>query len=233
MKTSCVAAVAAALWLPGVPAAAAKPADIAITPASQRAALILKTNPLPVAPGMRTAYRLTLQTYDPADGKLLGAPFGGLAVFAARPKEFVDGYLVVDVKPGTYVFKEFSEQDRWTLCFNGASRSFTVKPGEILYLGEFDAATHEVELQGRTVMSGQTVIRGHGFVSFFDTVAPPRVTPPDEAGLAAAVALVKARLPKSTSAPQAPLYRDARFGTGNDMFGLQRVCGGYYAKKAK
>lgn len=216
-----------------VPAAAAKPQSIAVTPTSPKAALILKADALPVAPTMRTAYRLSLQTYDPAVQQLRGGPFGGLGVFAARPKEFVDGYLVIDVKPGTYVFKDFSMQDRWSLCFNGGSRSFTVKPGEILYLGALDATAHAAELAQKTVMSGQTMIRGQGFVSFFDTTTPPRVVAPDEAGLAAAAAFTKARMPKSTVAPTAAVYGDARFGTGNDLFGSNRLCGGYYAKKAK
>lgn len=236
MKTMHALGPAACLLLTGLaaaPAAAADPKAVAITPTSQRAALILKADPLPVAPGMRTAYRFTLQTFDPAGQKLRGGPFAGLAVFAARPKEFVDGYLVLDVAPGTYVFKDFSQQDRWSLCFNGGSRSFDVKPGEILYLGALDADAHATELAQRTVMSGQTTIRGQGFVSFFDTVTPPRITPPDDAGLAAAAAFVKARSPKSTVTPRAPVYRDARFGTGNDMFGTNRLCGGYYAKKAK
>jgi hypothetical protein len=229
-------AAAACLAFSGLavtPAVAADPAKLAITQQSERAALILKTDLLPVAPGMRTSYRMTLQSYDPAAEKLRGAPYGGLAVFAARPKEFVDGHLILDVKPGTYVFKDFSIQDRWSLCFNGGSRMVTVKPGEILYLGALDARSHMAELQQKTVMSGQTVIRGHGFVSFFDSVTPPLVTPPDEASLAAAAAFAKAHMPKSSAPVKAANYRDARFGTGNDIFGTQRICGGYYSKSAK
>ena len=172
-----IIALAVALTAAGT-ASANNPAKVAIMPGSDRAALILKTDLLPIAPGMRTSYRMTLQSYDPAGERLRGAPYGGLAVFAARPKEFVDGHLVLDVKPGTYVFKDFSMQDRWSLCFNGGTRSFTVKPGEILYLGALDARGHMAELQTKTAMSGQTVIRGHGFVSFFDGVTPPLVTPP-------------------------------------------------------
>lgn len=225
--------VATAASLAAAPALADKPQSVAVTPGSPRAALILKADALPVAPTMRTAYRLTLQTYDPAVQQLRGGPFGGYAVFAARPKEFVDGYLVVDVKPGTYVIKDFSMQDRWSLCFNGGSRSFTVKPGEILYLGALDAGAHAAELAQKTVMSGQTTIRGNGVVSFFDTTTPPRIAATDDPGLAAATAFAKARMPKSTVAPTAAAYDDARFGTGNDLFAINRLCGGYYAKKAK
>jgi hypothetical protein len=226
-----IIALAVALTAAGT-ASANNPAKVAIMPGSDRAALILKTDLLPIAPGMRTSYRMTLQSYDPAGERLRGAPYGGLAVFAARPKEFVDGHLVLNVKPGTYVFKDFSMQDRWSLCFNGGTRSFTVKPGEILYLGALDARGHMAELQTKTAMSGQTVIRGHGFVSFFDGVTP-LVTPPDQAELAAAAAWVATHMPKSKAPVTAPTYNEARFGTGNDLFGLQRICGGYHTKSPK
>ena len=45
--------------------------------------------------------------------------------------------------------------------------------------------------------------------------------------------MVKAGLPKSISAPKAAQSAPARFGTGNDLFGIQRICGGYYTKNAK
>lgn len=215
------------------PASAAKPAEIAITPSSPGAVLILKAPNLPQAPTFRTAYRLALHSYDPAEQKMVGGPFGGGALFQARPKDFVDGYLILEVKPGTYAFESFSQQDYWALCFNGGSYRFTVKPGEVLYLGEFDAAAHAVELQTLAVTSGRTSTRNSNPVHFFDTVTPPIFAPADEAAMSAVAAMVKARMPRTTVAPKAAALTPARFGTGKDLFGLQRICGGYYQGKAK
>jgi hypothetical protein len=222
-----------ALPLVAAPARAGKPAEIAITPASPGAVLILKAPNLPPPPTFRTAYRLSLQTYDPAGQKMVGGPFGGSALFQARPKDFVDGYLILEVKPGTYAFQSFSQQDYWALCFNGGSLQFTVRAGEVLYLGDFDAARHAMELQTLAVTTGRVSTRGSNAVHFFDTVTPPLFAPTDEAELARVAAMVKARMPKTNVAPKAAAFSPARFGTGRDLFGLQRICGGYYQGKAK
>lgn len=215
------------------PALARDPARIAITPASPGAAIIIKAQDVPIPPPYQTSYRLGLQTYDPVVQTMRGGPYSGSPVFAAKRKAFVDGYLILDVKPGTYAFRDFSRQDLWALCFNENSLQFTVKPGEILYLGELDAPGHVAELSRKAVMSGRTSTCGSAAVHFFDGVSAPAFAPVDEAGLAAAAAMVKARMPKSTVAPTAAKFTPARFGTGSDMFGLTRICGGYYQKRAK
>lgn len=105
----------------GAPAAAKDVAKFAITPASADALIIVKTADVPHPPGYKTAWRMGLQAYDPAGQKVQSGPFGGQEVLASRPKSFVDGYLVEVMKPGTYVFRDFSRQDWWSLCCNGAS----------------------------------------------------------------------------------------------------------------
>lgn len=220
------------LWLALAPARAQDAAKIAITPESPRAAIILKAADLPRAPTYRTSYRIHLQTYDPQVQTLRGGPFGGSITFAARPKAFVDGYLVVDVKPGTYAFRDFSRQDYWALCFNGGSRHFTVKPGELLYLGEMDVVRHAAELERTAMMTGQMSTSGK-LVHFFDNVTPPILSPVGDAELAAVAAMVRARMPRTSVAPKAAQFGEARFGTGSDLFGLDRVCGGYFSKRAK
>jgi hypothetical protein len=215
------------------PAAAKDVADFAITPGSADALIVFRAPDIPRPPGYKTSWRMGVQAYDPAEQKLSAGPFGGNETLAGRPKSFVDGYLVEMVKPGTYVFRDFSRQDFWSLCFNGNSLQFTIKPGEVLYLGEFDAARHVMELETLAVTTGRTTARNGQPVQFFDTVSPPAFAPVDEAGLAAAAAMVKARMPKTTVAPKAARFRPAKFGTGNDLFHIQRICGGYYAKRAK
>lgn len=224
---------AASLAAAAAPAAAKDVAGFAITRGSADALILFKAPDIPRPPGYKTSWRMGLQSYDPAEQKLQAGPFGGNETLAGRPKSFVDGYLVEVVKPGTYVFRDFSRQDLWSLCFNGGSLQFTIKPGEVLYLGEFDAAKHVEELQMLAVSSGRVTAKSGSPVGFFDTVSPPAFAPVDEAGLAAAAAMVRARMPKTTVAPKAARFTPARFGTGKDLFGLQRICGGYYAKKAK
>ncbi len=226
---------AAALFLASAaaPAAAKNVGDIAITPGSTDALIIFKANDVPVPPGYKTAWRMPIQSYDPAEEKMQSGPFGGIETLAGRPKSFVDGFLVERVKPGTYAFQSFSRQDFWALCFNGDSLHFTVKPGEVLYLGEFDALSHTLELERLAVTSGRTTSRNSNPIHFFDTVSPPAFAPVDEAGLASAAAMVQARMPKTSVAPTPARFSKARFGTGKDLFGTKRICGGYYQKKAK
>jgi hypothetical protein len=223
---------AVALAFAVAPAAAKDVAGVAITATSADALIIFKAPDIPRPPGYKTSWRMGVQAYDPAAQKLQAGPFGGNETLAGRPKSFVDGYLVEMVKPGTYVFRDFSRQDYWTLCFNGNSLQFTVRPGEVLYLGEFDAVKHVEELERLTVSTGQTSTQGQP-VQFFDTVSPPAFAPVDEAGLAAVAAMVRTRMPKTTVAPKPVRFKPARFGTGNDLFHISRICGGYYAKKAK
>ena len=227
--------LAAALSLAlAAPADAKDVADIAITPASTDALLVFKANPVPVPPGYKTAWRMPIQSYDPAEQKMQsGGPYGGTETLAGRPKSFVDGFLVERVKPGTYAFQSFSRQDLWALCFNGDSLQFTIKPGEVLYLGELDALSHVLELERLAVTSGRTTSRNSSPIHFFDTVSPPAFAPVDEAGLESAAAMVRARMPKTSVAPKAAQFSKARFGTGKDLFGTKRICGGYYQKKAK
>jgi hypothetical protein len=227
------AAALSAAMAGSAPAAAKDVASLAITPGSAEALLIVKAADVPRPPGYKTSWRMGVQSYDPAEQKLQGGPFGGGATIAGRPKSFVDGYLVETIKPGTYVFRDFSRQDYWSLCFNGGSLRFTVGPGEVLYLGEFDVVKHVVELERLAVTTGRVTARSGEPVQFFDTVTPPAFAPADEAGLAAVAAMVKARMPKTSVAPKAAQFAPARFGTGKDLFGISRICGGYYAKKAK
>src|SRR4051812_29173530 len=98
------------------PAVAKDARRIAITPDSPKAAIIIKAESLPVAPGYQTSYRIGLQSYDYEHQSLKGGPFTGSATFAAKPKSFVDGYLVLEVDPGTYAFRDLSMQDLWSLC---------------------------------------------------------------------------------------------------------------------
>ena len=108
-----------------------------------------------------------------------------------------------------------------------------MRPGEVVYLGEIDARSHVAELERLAVMTGRTSVRSGNVAHFFDGVSPPAFKPVDEAGLTAATAMVRARMPRTTVAPRAAEFAPARFGTGRDLFGTSRLCGGYYAGRAR
>ncbi len=213
-------------------AVAKGPADdiAALTP--DTALVIMKSETWQPAPSMKSAYRLTLSIYDPADEKLLGKPFGGSAEFAAQDKKFIDGYLVVRVKPGRWVFQSYSQQDKWALCFNAASSQFDVKPGQIVYLGEFDALRHRQQLTITAIRSGKSSISGYGFADFFDLAEGPAFKPIDQQQLDAVRAMLARTAPAVTAPVVAATYSPAKFGTGSTLF-AERRCGGYFMTGAK
>jgi hypothetical protein len=224
-------ALAGAQLTGGAPASAKDAAKIAISSTSKDALIIIKTPSLPPAPTFKTAYRLGLSVYDPQNEAMKGGPWGGKAVFQAQPKKFVDGYLMLTVKPGTWVFQDFSMQDLWALCFNGNSLQFDVAAGEVVYLGSFDATAHAKELMLIATMTGRTSTKT--FEHFFDTVAAPRIVPGTENEIADMRTLLAVHAPRTTAPVRGATFKPARFGTGSDLFGMSRVCGGYYTGKAK
>lgn len=214
-----------------VPASANYAAKIAVNSTSKDALIIIKTPSLPPAPTFKTAYRLGLSVYDPINQEIRGGPWGGKATFQAQPKKFVDGYLMLTVKPGIWVYKDFSQQDFWALCFQDSSLQFDVKAGEVVYLGAFDALAHARDLQITAIQTGRTSTKG--FEHFFDNIAAPRLAPISDDDLTNVRAVLAANAPKTTAPVRAAVYRPARFGTGSDLFGLSRICGGYHTGKAK
>jgi hypothetical protein len=228
-----LAAWSAALVTTSAANATQRADKIAITPGSPKGAIILKAPRLTPPPTFASAYKLSIMGYDPATGVMKGSWLGGALLLEAKPKLNYGGYLVADIDPGTYVIGDFSHQDWWALCFNGGSKAFTIRPGEVLYLGELDAEAELAELMELTLKSGRISVRQGNVVHFFDTVTPPRLAPIDDAQLQSVATEMKTILPKTTVAPKAAVLRDAKFGTGSDLFGLQRVCGGYYRKGVK
>ncbi|MBO9576427.1 MAG: hypothetical protein J7494_11860 [Sphingobium sp.] len=232
MRNTLVATMALpalASWL-AAPALGQNVSKIAITPQSQKAAIIIRSPVVQPPPLHKTSYRLIFRAYDPVAEQLKGGPFGGSEVIAPQPKHFVNGFLAINVEPGTYVVTGFNRQDYWSLCYYADSVQFTVKPGEVLYLGYFDARKALDELNMKVVTSGRMSTRG-GPVQFFDTVAAPPFLPINEQGLQGARAMAKAAMPRTTVEPKAATLTPARFGTGTSLVG-ERLCGGYFAEKA-
>jgi hypothetical protein len=216
----------------GLAQAESQAAKIAITATSPRGAIIIKSAELPSPPTYSTAYRLFVQRYDPAGQQVLsGGLLGGGAIIAARPKLFTDGFLVADLPPGTYVIHSFSRQDFWILCYQDSTLQFTIRAGEVLYLGEFAAALALVEVTRQAVTSHRTSTKGSP-VDFFDNVPAPFFDPGDDTALAAAATMAKRSMPGTNVVPTPVTFAPARFGTGSTLFGGRR-CGGYFQGKAK
>jgi hypothetical protein len=209
--------------------AQSKPAKIAITADSPDALLILKTEHVPIPYPYQSGFMFNINGYDVADQSL--APGG--TTFGSKEKNYFDGYLFRTIKPGTYVFKDFSRQDRWALCFNDNSFYFTVKAGQALYLGQLDSVSHVRDLETSAITSGRVTSRNSEAVHFFDNIAAPRISVINQDALSNLAKTMKALMPKTTVQPEAAIYQPARFGTGRDLFGLHKVCGGYYSGKAK
>jgi hypothetical protein len=213
--------------------ASAKPADrIILTPQSPGALIVLKTDWWQPAPSMMSAFKLIFSTYADGDEKLTSNMFSGNALVEAKQKNFVEGYLIAAIKPGRWVIQSYSQQDKWALCFNASSLQFAVRPGEVVYLGKFNALFHRRQLTIEAVKSGRTSLSGYGFADFFDLPNAPRFESIDEAQMTAVKAMLTHQAPGIT-APVTPVtFSPASFGTGSTLF-AERKCGGYFNSSAK
>lgn len=213
-------------------ASAKKPDKVELSAESPGAVVVIKTQWWKPAPSMQSAFKLTLSTYDPDEQKLLGKPFGGSTRIEAKRKNFVDDYLIVPIKPGRWVYQAYSQQDKWTLCFNAISRQFEVKPGEVVFLGEFDAGFHRDELTLKSTMSGQIFLSQYDFAAYFDLASGPKLGEIDALQLEAVRDMLRQNAPLVTAPVRAAEYSEAKFGTGSTLFG-DRQCGGYFTAGAK
>lgn len=208
------------------------PEQIILTPQSPAALIVLKTDWWQPAPSMLSAFKLVLSTYAEGDEKLTSNMFSGNALVEAKQKNFVEGYLIAAIKPGRWIIQSYSQQDKWALCFNGSSLQFEVKPGEVLYLGKFDALFHRRQLTIEAVESGRISISGYGFADFFDLPNGPRFESIDESEMTAVKAMLTHRAPGITAPVNSVTFSPASFGTGSTLF-AERKCGGYFNTSAK
>lgn len=96
-------------------ARATLPDNLALGPEARTALIVVKTTAWRPAPGMKSAFRLVLSSYDPVAQKIIGGPYSGSVLIEAREKKFAEGYLVASIKPGRYVVQSYSQQDLWAL----------------------------------------------------------------------------------------------------------------------
>lgn len=221
--------VLTALFLASPTSAATKPGKVAVTPASTDAAVMVE------APRLAAGYVLGISAFDPAENNLKTNSFSGGWVSlnvspAARNSASETAFVVQRVKPGTYVVRDVSQQGAWGVCFGEATVQFSVKPGELLFLGRLDAETPLKELQRNAMIKGHYSARNGTIYHYVEGITPPAFAATDPAALAAAEAFARANMPKTTVKPQPVIFTPARFGTGKSLFG-QDVCGGYFRNK--
>ena len=193
---------------------------------TDKAVILMKTRPSDVY-----AYSLALSLYDVANRKLTSNPLGSHATLDVLPRQASAAQVVT---PGTYVIQALSQQAYWSACYQDNSLRFDVKPGEIVYLGEFDPGPGLALSTKQAQERGQTTSSNSMSYYYFDNIPPPVLTiPQDREKMRASVEeFVRKEMPKVQGKVVFAEYEPAKFGTGNDAFGIQRVCGGYYLKSA-
>lgn len=189
-----------------------------------------------IVPRLSVRYMIGMSRYDPVNRQLGGGSYAGgpadTEIDRLRPGQTEWLINVRKLKPGTYVFRDVTQQRTWGICYHAASYQFRLEPGQVLFLGEFDGRREIAELQRRAVASGQTVSDGRLY-HYFDDVPPPPIDPGSERSLQQARDYVASALPQVTSPVERAKLEPATFGTGSDLFGTERICGGWHKKKGK
>ncbi|MBC7767514.1 MAG: hypothetical protein H7124_01870 [Phycisphaerales bacterium] len=206
-------------------ACATNPANLNITPQSDRGLIVLVALPSP------EAYTLDLLRYDEERGRLDANTFGGIHTFMVEPTA-APGYLLQEARPGRYLLTNVGVQGYWAVCFSEQTIAFDLAPGDVVFLGDFNPAPHIRQLHQIARDTGQTATRG-GAVHFFDDIEPPRLREPTEEGRAALEAFLRRTAPGVTAPVRSATLEPARFGIGHDIVGQQRICGGYYERPAQ
>ena len=211
-----------------VAACTAVPKDTAFTAAtSDRGLVVVEAEPAETVLRPGGSYTLTAVTFDPAQGVLTANSFAGHGVFFNEMGKNQVGrtYYVGRAPPGLYAVSDLTHQARWHACFNGGTQYFTVRPGEVTFLGRLDPVPALRALAGtRSWLSSSD----HEYV--FDT---PRfeITPPDQIpGWEASLKSFLAGEYPNVNAPLvAAKLTPTTFNTGSSLLG-GRVCGGYFAR---
>ena len=206
-------------------ASSTDPTKILFSENSQQALLLIKVNPAPIG------YRLGFAQYKEEDLALDANSFHGFAgidVVGLRAPQYVA--LLVD--PATYVFQDLAQQNSWAVCFNRETRSFTVKPGEAVFLGELNPVVHLRQLQTLATSNNDLYASQGVLHHYLDGIIPPQITSPtgDSPDFHEAKIYEAGSMPMLHGRLQPVSYKPARFGTGVSLLG-DRLCGGYFKEK--
>jgi hypothetical protein len=206
---------------------AAVPGDYSLDSASQDALVVIETNP---ADALRPGAGFTLEVarYVPEQGMLSYSFSGGWTntnEVEATPgqRQFVVARTKVS---GEHVISSLTHKGHWTACFNGATHSFPVQRGEVVFVGRVDPNPALVAIATgapSSSMNGQDHY-------VLDTPRLPLVPPSQIPGWQdAARDYLRRNFPKVQGRLVAAEPRPATFSTGRSLLG-ERVCYGYGRK---
>lgn len=171
-------------------------------------------------------FDLTVARYSPEEGRLLATSFGGWAPVNSAEVDASGRYwLVGRAEPGLYVISSLNHQSTWHACFNAGTRSFTVEPGQVLYVGRIDPVPALMTIE--STLPSVSMNSEHLFAMDQSISLTPAAKVAD--WQTSVEAFVRKTYPNVTAPAEAAELGEATFNTGRDLFGVQRVCGGYYA----
>jgi hypothetical protein len=180
-------------------------------------------------------YTLNIARFSPQEHAATANSFGGWASLTGVGKMNQDRtYYLAKAKPGSYAVLSLSVK-AWGVCYNGDTRTFDVKAGEVTYVGRYDPRDSLTELS-QAVRSGRlpSMAKVSDINFLFDTsrvaLVPPEQLEPWRREFEA---WLKSEHPGVTAPIVAAPITATHFNTGRDALGLRRICGGYYAKKDK
>lgn len=232
MRHGTMLAATLAATLAGGAALAGQPK---LDPASDYGLVALEIEPGGPMAAANGGYQLNIARFSPQEHASLANPLGGwVNLGRVGGKNQPRAYYLAKAKPGSYVLLSMSVMN-WGVCYNADSRTFDVKAGEVTFIGRYDPASSLMELS-QAVGSGAlpSYARSTDINYLFDSSRPGLTAPeqlePWRPGLEA---WLKAERPGVTAPVVAAQVTPTHFNTGRDAFGLQRICGGYYAKKDK
>ncbi|MBB6250926.1 hypothetical protein [Nitrospirillum iridis] len=172
-------------------------------------------------------YGMGIASFDESSNFVTLSLTGGTGAYFKKSDKSNYAYAVIS--PGSYTFTEFVQQDSWALCFHAHTVSFTVEPGQSLFLGHLQTRTHLAQLQQMVSLFGPSSVRQGDHVYYRDGILPPRIATPSAADVGRAQQYILESMPKVQATLAPVLYRSAKFDVGHDIFG-NMLCLGYGRK---
>ena len=207
-------------------ATAQDPTKLAFPDNTKEALVLIKVDPSNVP------YALHIASYDEAN-EAIGTVFSGLHILKPSVSPLPQ-YLAMTIDPGVYAFSYMEQQNHWAVCFSEKTQSFAVKPGEAVFLGEFNPRPNLAQLQELVFGSGASLASQYAHYFYFDGVLPPQITNPAEhsADFLQAKTYEAVSMPMLHGRLQPVTYKPATFRNGKTLDHTERRCGGFYLDQA-
>lgn len=207
------------LLVAGAAAATQQPDKLTIEPTSSMGAVIF------AAPALGKDYRLAFGRYEPATRQVASGGSRSVDLVQADPDAIGYQWFITDLKPGTYVVMQVFQQQHWGLCYAAATWQFSVAPGQIVYLGNFDARASFGELQSAASRNGNSSSYNIQYFQYFASSSPYLTDADNGEGLRRASEWLKTASPRTTSAPASATIAPASFLSGETTPGKGKCIG--------